>query len=245
MAKDGSADTAVIVSKVIPKEHYFTYKVINLFTVNSTDYMTVANVFKKTILAYNAKMLIYDANGVGAGLRDWLNKQTQDEYGNLLEGLGIINPPPESTKDLISYPKEKTICYEIKSGGTVGEQIHHFFFSRMSTGAITYPIKFADALTLYSRNKTFNALSTRKQREILLPFKTMDLMEEELKNLDIANTSDNLSNRLKIIRRNPAIQKDFFSAAEYLVWGVNKYLELEYYKRRRNRGKKRIIAICE
>lgn len=64
MAKDGSADTAVIVSKVIPKEHYFTYKVINLFTVNSTDYMTVANVFKKTILAYNAKMLIYDANGV-------------------------------------------------------------------------------------------------------------------------------------------------------------------------------------
>lgn len=245
MAKDGSADTAVIVAKVIPKEHYFTYKVINLFTVNSTDYMTVANVFKKTILTYNAKMLIYDANGVGAGLRDWLNKQTQDEYGNLLEGLGIINPPPESTKDLISYPKEKTICYEIKSGGTVGEQIHHFFFSRMSTGAITYPIKFADALTLYSRNKTFNALSTHKQREILLPFKTMDLMEEELKNLDIANTSDNLSNRLKIIRRNQSIQKDFFSAAEYLVWGVNKYLELEYYKRRRNRGKKRILAICE
>ena len=70
-------------------------------------------------------------------------------------------------------------------------------------------------------------------------------MEEELKNLDIANTSDNLSNRLKIIRRNQSIQKDFFSAAEYLVWGVNKYLELEYYKRRRNRGKKRIIAICE
>lgn len=64
MAKDGSADTAVIVAKVIPKEHYFTYKVINLFTVNSTDYMTVANVFKKTILTYNAKMLIYDANGV-------------------------------------------------------------------------------------------------------------------------------------------------------------------------------------
>ena len=245
MAKDGSAETAVLVARVIPKDHYFTYKVVNLFTVPSTDYMTVANTFKKTILAYDAKMLIYDANGVGAGIRDWLNKQTQDEYGNLLEGLGIINPPTESTKDLISYPKDKTICYEIKSGGTVGEQIHHFFFSRMSTGAITFPIKLADAVTLYNRNKTFCKLSIPKQKEILAPFQTMDKMEEELKNLDIANASDNLSDRLKIVRRNQSIQKDFFSAAEYLVWGVNKHFELEYYKRKRNKRKKRIIAVFE
>ena len=44
MAKDGSAETAVGVAKVIPKEHYFTYKFINLFTIPSTDYMEVANI---------------------------------------------------------------------------------------------------------------------------------------------------------------------------------------------------------
>lgn len=70
MAKDGSAETAVGVAKVIPKEHYFTYKFVNLFTVGSTDYMDIANEFKKTVLKYNAKILIYDANGVGAGIRD-------------------------------------------------------------------------------------------------------------------------------------------------------------------------------
>ena len=64
MAKDGSAETAVLVAKVIPKDHYFTYKIVNLLSVNSTDYMTVANTFKKLVRAYNAKMLIYDANGV-------------------------------------------------------------------------------------------------------------------------------------------------------------------------------------
>lgn len=64
MAKDGSAETAVIIAKVIPKEHYFTYKIINLLTIASTDYMVVANTFKKLCLAYNAQMLIYDANGV-------------------------------------------------------------------------------------------------------------------------------------------------------------------------------------
>lgn len=237
MAKDGAADTAVGVAKVIPKDNYFTYKFINLLTVPSTDYMFIANTFKKLVLTYNAKLLIYDANGVGAGLRDWLNKQTTDEYGNILEGLGIINPPTNSERDLIKYPKDKTIIYEIKSGGKVGEQIHFFFFSRMSTGAITFPIKLAEALNLYSKNKGFNSMSVRKQQEFLMPFKVMDLMEVELKNLDIVNTSDQMSNTMKIIRRSDSIQKDFFSMAEYLVWAVNKQFELEYYKKKTKRLK--------
>lgn len=238
MAKDGAADTAVGVAKVIPKEHYFTYKFINLLTVPSTDYMVVANTFKKLVLAYNARLLIYDANGVGAGLRDWLNKQTTDEYGNILEGLGIINPPENTQKDLIKYPKDKTIIYEIKSGGKIGEQIHFFFFSRMSTGAITFPIKLADALNLYSKNKTFISMSVSKQQQYLSTFKVMDLMEAELKNLDIVNTSDQMSNSMKIVRRSDTIQKDFFSMAEYLVWATNKYFELDYYKRRTQRVNK-------
>lgn len=237
MAKDGAADTAVGVAKVIPKEHYFTYKFINLLTIPSTDYMVVANTFKKLVLTYNAKLLVYDANGVGAGLRDWLNKQTTDEYGNILEGLGIINPPSTSERDLIKYPKDKTIIYEIKSGGRIGEQIHFFFFSRMSTGAITFPIKLSEALNLYSKNKGFVKMSIRKQQEYLLPFKVMDLMEAELKNLDIVNTSDQMSNTMKIIRRSESIQKDFFSMAEYLVWAVNQYFELDYYKRRSKKSR--------
>ena len=237
MAKDGAADTAVGVAKIIPKEHYFTYKFINLLTIPSTDYMVVANTFKKLVLTYNAKLLVYDANGVGAGLRDWLNKQTTDEYGNILEGLGIINPPSTSERDLIKYPKDKTIIYEIKSGGRIGEQIHFFFFSRMSTGAITFPIKLSEALNLYSKNKGFDKMSIRKQQEYLLPFKVMDLMEAELKNLDIVNTSDQMSNTMKIIRRSESIQKDFFSMAEYLVWAVNQYFELDYYKRRSRKSR--------
>lgn len=245
MAKDGAAETAVGIAKVVPKDHYFTYKFINLLTVPSTDYMAIANSFKKLVLTYNAKLLIYDANGVGAGIRDWLNKETTDENGHLLEGLGIINPPTSSEKDLIRYPKDKTICYEIKSGGKVGEQIHWFFFSRMSTGAITFPLKLTDALSLYSRNKSFEHMSIQRQKEFLSPFKVMDKMEEELKNLDLVNTSDNMSNTLKIVRRNQKIQKDFFSMAEYLVWAVNQHFELDFYKRRRNKTRNRLVAMFD
>ena len=237
MAKDGSAETAVGVARVIPKEHYFTYKFINLLTVPSTDYMEIANEMKKLVLTYNAKLLIYDANGIGAAMRDWLNKETRDRQGILYEGLGIINPPDTASKDLRKYPKEKTICYEIKSGGKTGEEIHFFFFSRMSTGAITYPVKLTDALALYSQNKSFTQMSIKRQKHFLQVYQTMDKMEMELRNLDIVNTSDQLSNTLKIVRRDTSIQKDFFSMAEYLVYAVNKYLELDYYKKRRKMSK--------
>lgn len=245
MAKDGSAETAVGVAKVLPKEHYFSFKFVNLLTIPSTDYMVVANTFKKLVLTYNARLLVYDANGIGAAMRDWLNKETQDETGALLEGLGIINPPPSAERDLKRYPDDKTICYEIKSGGKVGEQIHWFFFSRMSTGAITFPIKLAEAVNLYQKNKSFAAMSLRKQHEFLMPFKQMDRAEEELKNLDIANTSDQMSNSLRIIRRNSLIQKDFFSMFEYLVWAVNQYIELDFYKNRRRNKEKRRIAFFD
>lgn len=242
MAKDGSARTAVIIARVHPDEHFFRYKFVNLFTIDSTDYMVIANEFKKKIIEYDIKLFIYDANGVGAGLRDWLNKETVDEQGFKLCGYGIINPPSSADKDVIKYPKDLTICYEIKSGGEKGEQIHHFFFSRMSTGAITFPVKFAYAVTLFEQNKTFFKLSPVKQKEQLLPYKMMDRMEEELKNLDIVNTSDQLTNRLKIVRRNEAIQKDFFSAGEYLVYGVNQFIEMDYYKKRRNKTTSRVSA---
>ena len=205
--------------------------------------MDVANIFKKTVLAYDARLLTYDANGVGAGIRDWLNKQTTDKDGTLLEGLGIINPHTSAEKDLIKYPKSKTICYEIKSGGKVGEQIHFFFFSRMSTGAITYPLKLTEAISLYRSNKSFSQISMKKQEQLLMPFKVMDKMEIELKNLDIVNTSDKMNNTLNIVRRNAAIQKDFFSMAEYLIWSVNQAIENDFYKQRRKNNKKRVIAL--
>ena len=245
MAKGGSAETAVGVAKVLPKEHYFSFKFVNLLTIPSTDYMVVANTFKKLVLTYHARLLIYDANGIGAAMRDWLNKETQDESGALLEGLGIINPPTSAERDLKRYPNDKTICYEIKSGGKVGEQIHWFFFSRMSTGAITFPVKLAEAVNLYQQNKSFAAMSMRKQHEFLMPFKQMDRAEEELKNLDIANTSDQMSNSLRIVRRNSLIQKDFFSMFEYLVWAVNQYIELDFYKNRRRNKEKRRIAFFD
>jgi hypothetical protein len=54
-----------------------------------------------------------------------------------------------------------------------------------------------------------------------------------------------MSNTLKIVRRNQKIQKDFFSMAEYLVWAVNQHFELDFYKRRRNKTRNRLVAMFD
>ena len=243
MAKDGSADTAVIVYKVTPREYMFSYKGVNLFTIRTTDYEKVANELKRTIALFNARLFVYDANGIGAALRDWINKPTQGDDGLILPGYGIINPPDSARRDVIEYPKEMTICYEIKSGGKEGERIHKQFLSRISNGSVRFLIRTNEALLRLSKNKSFLAASDRVKREKLAPYQFMDLMEEELKNLIIIDTSDNISNTMRVDRRNKKIQKDFFSAAEYGIAATIAYIEQDYYNRKRRRTRSWASAV--
>ena len=173
----------------------------------------------------------------GAALRDWINKPTIDKLtGIVLPGYGIINPPKGAEKDIIKYPKYQTICYEIKSGGKEGEHIHRVFFSRVSNGSVRGLIKMHEALNKFAQNKNFLRASEAAKRKKLQPYKYMDQMEEELKNLIIIDTSDNISNTLRVDRRNKKVQKDFFSAAEYGVYAVSVYIEQEYYKKRQKKS---------
>ena len=41
----------------------------------------VSNILKKTVMSYDARLLVYDAQGIGAAIRDWLNKDSKDENG--------------------------------------------------------------------------------------------------------------------------------------------------------------------
>ena len=241
IAKDGSANTAVIVARVSIGEYRFNYRFINLFTIDTTDFEVVANVLKNTVIKYGAKLLIYDANGVGASLREWLNKPTQDK-GIPLEGLGIINPPTSSEKSVITYrDKNRNIVYEIKTGGSKATEVHQTFFSRIGNGSVRFLVKSAAALKMLENNKNFALASRHKKDVIMRPYYYTDQMEIELKNLDIRNTSDNINSNIIIERRNANIQKDFFSAGEYLVYGTQQHLELPYYASKKNKKQKFVL----
>ena len=238
MAKDGSANTSVVIMKVQPGDYFFKYTLVNLFTIDTTDYEKVSNILKETANRYDAELLVYDAMGIGAAIRDWLNKDSKDPNGMPLPGLGIINPPKDSEKDVIKYPRNRTICYEVKSSGEKGDKIHQLFFSRISNGAIRFLIKSSEAINKFQKLEGFKRASNRKREEKLRPYLFMDRMELELKNLEVQDTSDNVNKSMRIKRRDTKIQKDFFSAAEYAVYATNLYKELDHYGKLRRLKRK-------
>ena len=232
MAKDGSAKTAAVVLKVRPRDFNFLYQQVNAFTIDSTDYSTVANELKKAATAYNVRMLVYDATGVGASIRDWLNKDTIDKDGGFLPGLGIINPPDNAKKDVIKRNANMTICYEVKSSGVLASEINYIFFSRLKSGAVKMLVTTHEILNKLKDTKNFSLATNEKQKGMLRPYQFTDIMQEELLNLDVAEISENGSSVLRVKRRNNAIQKDFFSALSYGIYAVHKEYELSFYKRK-------------
>ena len=155
-----------------------------------------------------------------------------------MPGYGIINPPESARKDVITYNSASTICYEIKSGGQEGARIHKVFISRISNGSVRFLIRTNEAVLKFQQNKKFLQASEIQKRKKLQPYKFMDLMEQELKNLIIVDTSDNVHQTMRVDRQDKKIQKDFFSAAEYGVYATNVYFEQEYYNKKRRKKSK-------
>jgi hypothetical protein len=213
------------------------YTTVNIFQVNSTDYEKVSAEIKRTIIAFDAALFIYDANGIGAALRDWINKEQIDQESNtILPAYGIINPPDKSKKDIQVVDRDRTICYEIKASGEVAGYINKVFFSKVGSKSVRFLIKKEQALQKFSEQKNFATASSAVQKKMMRPYLFMDKLEEEMRNLDIKDVSDRMNpNTLLVKQRNKKIQKDFFSAASYGVYGVHMYIEIPYYNKRRNK----------
>lgn len=239
IAKDGSADTAVVVGRVSPTEYKFVYKIVNAFQIDANDFMIVANELKAVAIKYAARLLVYDANGVGAGLRDWLNKPTVTSTGMPLPGLGIINPP-ESALQNLSYYRDPAvnIVYEIKSGGTVASNIHARLFAAIGSGAIRTLIPSREAIAALENNATFIGYNSRKKDLILRPYRFIDKLQKELMNLDVKDNGDATTRNIIIVRRDTNTQKDYFSALEYLIYATTEHLENNYYKEKRRANTK-------
>jgi hypothetical protein len=238
MAKDGSAKTAAVVLKVRPRGFNFLYQQVNAFTIPSTDYYVVANELKKAAIAYKVRLLVYDATGVGAYIRDFLNKDSITPEGELLSGLGIINPPEEAKKDVIKRNAQSTICFEVKSSGVKASEINYIFFSRLKSGSVKLLITTHEILNKLKDVRNFVEAKNIRQKEILSPYQFTDILQEELLNLDVAEISENGSSVLRVKRRNNAIQKDFFSAISYGVYAIHKEYELAYYKKKEKGDRK-------
>ena len=233
IAKDGDARTTLIVSKVTPRESLFTHKFVYATEIKEHDFEHVSNQVKELVLKFEPRVFVYDANGVGAALRDWLIKPTTGKDGAILPALGIINPPKELKTKLPKVTKQYEICYEIKASQEKNTKMNRMFFGRMNTGSIGLLKKPKNALIHLTKYKWFNDLSVPRKQQVMRPYQYTDQMVEEFKNLDVVDMTDGTAAQvLKVERRNLKIQKDFFSTAIYLVFGTHEHIEVPYFKKK-------------
>lgn len=234
MAKDGDASTAVTIVKVRPLQNWYSYLLVNGFEIDTSDYEKVARILKETALHYEAKLLVYDATGIGASLRDWLNKPSKGS-GTLedLPGFGILNPPKDSEKDIIKYHDSNVnICYELKVTGQLASDINQYFFGRLNSGMFKMLISFREAIEKKQKIRSFAFASKEKQQKAMIPYQICDRLEEELLNLDIKEIKDSSSSYLRVTRRKGTIQKDFFSSVEYALFAAHRHFEAPFYKKK-------------
>lgn len=183
-------------------------EIVNIINIpNVLNFTTQAIIVKKTKLAFNAKMVVVDGNGLGAGLIDELLKETYDPITN--ESLGCwntINTTNEPETD------DAELClYDLKSTGNQSKIVTTF-------------IDFINSKRLrFLENKPvsiFDEDSDYAYQSEILPFLQTNLLMEEISNLKVKHMPNGGLSVSKVVSR---LDKDRYSALAYMIWYINEY----------------------
>ena len=230
-----SANTAVMVIKVIPNATGFKKNVVYTEVIHGANYITEqAPRLKKLIELYNPREIVIDGNGPGIGLLDAMvvpsfNAKTGEQFPPYYAFNNDHHLPPEKkSEDDTPWPEYNAIIYDIKAGSSNDDAIHSNFFAQINNGSVSF--------LAHERVVKNKLLKTRKgakmtvfdRRVFLLPYEMISRLIDELNNLKLKPTG--VQNQFKIDRISHSIEKDRFSALEYGLYRV-KYYEDEAFRK--------------
>ena len=230
-----SANTAVMVIKVIPNATGFKKNVVYTEVIHGANYITEqAPRLKKLIELYNPREIVIDGNGPGIGLLDAMvvpsfNAKTGEQFPPYYAFNNDHHLPPEKKSEGDTpWPEYNAIIYDIKAGSSNDDAIHSNFFAQINNGSVSF--------LAHERVVKNKLLKTRKgakmtvfdRRVFLLPYEMTSRLIDELNNLKLKPTG--VQNQFKIDRISHSIEKDRFSALEYGLYRV-KYYEDEAFRK--------------
>ena len=185
--------------------------IVNMFVVHGEHFEKQAIEIKKVVFKYEARMCSIDLNGLGVGLGDFMVKENIDENGEVYPPFAFVDNP-----DYDKYITDDSIkiMYSMKSQG-IASAIHVNCLSQISSGKVKFLIDEMEAKT---------QLSSQQKKEIsggdlsmyLIPYLNTTLLKDEMLNL----RSKPQGKDITLERINRSIQKDRFSALEYMLWYV-------------------------
>jgi ribonucleoside-diphosphate reductase alpha chain len=181
--------------------------IVNLMNVsNALNFTAQACIIKKIKRDYNARVVIVDGNGLGAGLVDELLKESYDPVNK--EPLGCWDTINTDNKPE-SRDAEKCL-YDLKAQ-SAQTRIVTTFIDMVDSYKLRLLEKRPENELLASneKNKDFNLN--------VLPFLQTDLLFEEVSNLKLKHLPSGALTVEKVVNK---LNKDRFSCLAYLLWYI-------------------------
>ena len=231
-----SANTAIMVFKVLPNPEGFRKNVVYTEVIHGANYITEqAPRLKKLIELYNPIEIVIDGNGPGIGLLDAMAVPSYDSHtGEKFPAYYAFNnehhlPPEMNVETTEPNYKYNAIIYDIKAGASNDDEIHSNFFAQINNGSVSFL-----ANERVVKDKLANTVKGQKmtlydKRVYLLPYEMTSRLMDELNNLKLKPTG--IQNQFKVDRISKSIEKDRFSALEYGLYRIKYYEDKEAQKR--------------
>ena len=225
--------TEACVFKVTPQPQGSSLKtLVNLYTFEAEHFETQAINIKKLYYKYKARTVVIDANGVGAGLVDFMVlDQVDPETGDLLPNFGVGGATYEGWEK--DYKKHRTVdtetdaMYLIKANAPINTEAHSYVQTQLAAGRIKFLIDETQAKAKLMGTKMGQAMSPDKRAEHLKPFTLTTILREQMLNLVEENEGVNII----LKQSSKGIKKDKFSAFEYGLY----YIKQEEDRKRKKK----------
>ncbi len=226
--------TEALVFKVTPQPQGAALKsLVNIYTFEAEDFEEQAIKLKQLYYRYKARILAIDANGVGAGLVDFMTKtQVDPETGEDLIPFGVEGGTNEEV--INQYRKvhgpgvEEDAMYLIKANAPINTEMYSYAKTQMLSGKIRFLIDEAAAKTKLMSTKKGQAMTPDERNEKLKPYILTTILREQMLNLVEENEGINII----LKQNNRSTLKDKFSAFIYGLY----YIKKDEEKRGRRRG---------
>lgn len=226
--------TECMVFKVTPQAQGSSLKtLVNIYTWEAEHFGIQAVNIKKLFYKYKARTVVIDANGLGAGLVDFmLIDQVDPETGDILPNFGVGGATWENwEKDFKKYrtpDTEMDAMYLIKANAPINTEAHTYVQTQLASGKIKFLIDETQAKSKLMGTKMGQAMSADKRADYLKPFTLTTILREQMLNLVEENEGVNII----LKQSSKGIKKDKFSAFEYGLY----YIKQEEDKKKRKKG---------
>jgi hypothetical protein len=229
------AQTAIMVFKVNPQPKSIGIKsLVNIYTVESEHFEQQSLFIKRLYYKYQPKAIAVDANGLGAGLVDYLITITRDERtGEEFPPFGVINDDRGDYRKYYSDKAntEQNTLFLVKANADINNEAHVNVSTQFGSGKLRLLIDERTAKAKLLATKVGADMTPEARSDYLRPFVMTSILKEEMMNLREKREGKNVV----LDRANNKIQKDKFSAFEYGLY----YIKILEDNDKKKRGKYR------